>query len=101
MSLFAHLVSEQQDDGPAGVPQPALPCPQKVREARIRVHAHGSRSVLPPSLTGAIVTFLPHFAGESGLGKSTLIQSLFLTNFFGNKTSPAAGGKSAEDRLAS
>jgi septin 2 len=29
--------------------------------------------------------------GESGLGKSTLIQSLFLTNFFGNKTSPPAG----------
>lgn len=28
--------------------------------------------------------------GESGLGKSTLIQSLFLTNFFGNKTSSAA-----------
>lgn len=29
--------------------------------------------------------------GESGLGKSTLIQSLFLTNFFGNKTcAPAA-----------
>lgn len=31
--------------------------------------------------------------GESGLGKSTLIQSLFLTNFFGNKTSPPAIGK--------
>lgn len=28
--------------------------------------------------------------GESGLGKSTLIQSLFLTNFFGDKTNPPA-----------
>lgn len=28
--------------------------------------------------------------GESGLGKSTLIQSLFLTNFFGNKAHPPA-----------
>ena len=31
--------------------------------------------------------------GESGLGKSTLIQSLFLTNFFGDKTCPAAIGE--------
>ncbi len=29
-------------------------------------------------------------SGESGLGKSTLIQSLFLTNFFGDKTNPPA-----------
>lgn len=28
--------------------------------------------------------------GESGLGKSTLLQSLFLTNFFGDKTNPPA-----------
>lgn len=28
--------------------------------------------------------------GESGLGKSTLIQSLFLTNFFGDKSNPPA-----------
>ncbi|XP_064392057.1 septin-1-like isoform X2 [Halichondria panicea] len=28
--------------------------------------------------------------GESGLGKSTLVQSLFLTNFFGNKNNPPA-----------
>lgn len=28
--------------------------------------------------------------GESGLGKSTLIQSLFLTNFFGDKNNPPA-----------
>lgn len=31
--------------------------------------------------------------GESGLGKSTLIQSLFLTNFFGNKPNPPSIGE--------
>lgn len=30
--------------------------------------------------------------GESGLGKSTLLQSLFLTNFFSNKDIIPAGG---------
>jgi len=35
------------------------------------------------------MAFFP-LLGESGLGKSTLIQSLFLTNFFGNKSSPPA-----------
>ena len=40
------------------------------------------------------MAFFP-LLGESGLGKSTLIQSLFLTNFFGNKSSPPAIGKCA------
>lgn len=31
--------------------------------------------------------------GESGLGKSTLVRSLFLTNLFGNKTCPPAAGE--------
>ena len=30
--------------------------------------------------------------GESGLGKSTLVRSLFLTNLFGAKTCPPAAG---------
>ena len=34
------------------------------------------------------------YSGESGLGKSTLIQSLFLTNFFGDKLNPPAIGES-------
>ena len=34
-----------------------------------------------------------YILGESGLGKSTLVRSLFLTNLFGNKTCPPAVGK--------
>lgn len=38
--------------------------------------------------------------GESGLGKSTLVRSLFLTNLFGNKTCPPAIGKGYLLRMA-
>ena len=34
------------------------------------------------------------FAGESGLGKSTLVRSLFLTNLFGEKSTRSANGMS-------
>ena len=40
------------------------------------------------------------FVGESGLGKSTLVRSLFLTNLFGNKTCPPAIGKGYLLRIA-
>ena len=50
------------------------------------VHGYTLQMVLSPLL------------GESGLGKSTLIKSLFLTNFFGNKSSPPAIGECAAQR---
>ena len=46
-----------------------------------------------------VLVVFANLSGESGLGKSTLIQSLFLTNFFGNKTSSAASGETLSHSL--
>ena len=40
-----------------------------------------------------LVSPLSLLAGESGLGKSTLVRSLFLTNLFGTKNCPPALGR--------